>query len=205
MAEAGQPVSAPAQSVNVADMKDAAQVIEDCVFTPMLGDLFRLTIEYADPQQVLLIPGTQDWPSRRFSVQELRGNWAFRWVGSLQAQDMQVKSQRMVAVLGMLGKIGPVVLQDLQTRGKRINWEALLKRIWRDGLGERGLDQIIVELTPEERQQMMMQQLMAAQQGAAPKRKGGSPGANPGYAADGASVDNQTSQMMAGPGAPQGG
>ena len=192
-------------NLSLADMKDAAQVIEDCVFTPMLGDLFRLTIEYADPQQVLLIPGTQDWPSRRFSVQELRGNWAFRWVGSLQAQDMQVKSQRMVAVLGMLGKIGPVVLQDLQTRGKRINWEALLKRIWRDGLGERGLDQIIVELTPEERQQMMMQQLMAAQQGAAPKRKGGSPGANPGYAADGASVDNQTSQMMAGPGAPQGG
>ena len=182
-------------NLSLADIKDAAQVIEDCILTPLLGDLYRLTVEYANPQQIIRIPGTQDWPARQFKVSDLVGDWDFQWVGSLQAQDMQVKSQRMVAVLGMLGKIGPTVLQDLQVRGKRLNWEALLKRIWRDGLGERGLDKIVEDMTPEEMQRLQQQMLLQAMAGSK-GAKGGQPGQNPGYAADGAAVDNQTSQMM---------
>ena len=189
-------------NLSLADIKDAAQVIEDCIFTPLLGDLYRLTVEYADPQQIVKIPGTQDWPARKFRVSDLVGDWDFQWVGSLQAQDMQVKSQRMVAVLGMLGKMGEPILQDLQMRGKRLNWEAILKRIWRDGLGERGLDKIVEELTPEEQQkiqQMQMMQMLMASQGGKGGKKGGAPGPGQGYAADGAALDNSTSQMMAGP------
>src|SRR3990167_5729432 len=156
----------------LADIKDAAQVIEDCIFTPLLGDLYRLTVEYADPAQIVKIPGTQDWPARRFSVSELVGDWDFQWVGSLQAQDMQVKSQRMVAVLGMLGKVGPVLLQDLQMRGKKLNWEVLLKRIWRDGLGERGLDKIVEQMTPQDMQALQQQQMMQM----LTQGKAGSPG-----------------------------
>ena len=190
-------------NLSLADIKDAAQVIEDGILTPLLGDLYRLTVEYADPRQIIRIPGTQDWPARKFSVSQLVGDWDFQWVGSLQAQDMQVKSQRMVSVLGMLGKIGPVVVQDLQMRGKRLNWEVLLKRIWRDWLGERGLDRIVEDLTPEEQQEIQRQQMLQALAG--PQgRKGGAPGQSPGYAADGTTVDNQTSQMMAGPGTTQG-
>lgn len=180
----------------LSDIKDAAQVVEDCIFTPLLGDLFRLTVEYADPRQVVRIPGTQDWPARQFSVAELAGNWDFQWVGSLQAQDMQVKSQRMVAVLGLLGKIGTPLLQDLQMRGKRINWEVLLKRVWRDGLGERGLDKIVEDLTPEEQQKIQMMQMMQAQAGG---KKGGSPGQSNAYAAGPEAVDGQTAAMMAQP------
>ena len=184
-------------NLSLADIKDAAQMVEDCILTPLLGDLYRLTVEYADPNQIIRIPGTQDWPARKFSVSSLVGDWDFQWVGSLQAQDMQVKSQRMVAVLGMLGKVGPALVQDLQMRGKRLNWEAILKRIWRDGLGERGLDKIVEDLTPEEQQRLMLMQVMQAQQGSQ-GRKGGAPGPTGSYAADGSTLDNQTSQMMAG-------
>lgn len=180
-------------NLSLADIKDAAQMIEDCILTPLLGDLYRLTVEYADPNQIVRIPGTQDWPARKFKVSDLVGGWDFQWVGSLQAQDMQVKSQRMVAVLGMLGKVGPTLLQDLQVRGKRLNWEALLKRIWRDGLGERGLDRIVEDLNPQEQQRLQQMMMLQAQGG----RKGGATGQGPGYAADGAAVDSQTSQMMA--------
>ena len=80
-------------------------------------------------------------------------------------------------------------------RGKRLNWEAILKRIWRDGLGERGLDKIVEDMSPQEMQQIQRMQMMQAMSGAK-GAKAGQPGQNPGYAADGAAVDNQTSQMM---------
>lgn len=186
-------------NLSLADIKDAAQVIEDCILTPLLGDLYRLTLEYADPAQVVKIPGTQDWPARKFSISELVGDWDFQWVGSLQAQDMQVKAQRMVAILGMLGKVGPIILQDLQTRGKRLNWEALLKRIWRDGLGERGLDRIIEEMTPEEIDALKKQQMMALMMGGA---RGGAGGGKPGaYPMNAEAMDRQTARGMTDEGA----
>ena len=148
-------------NLSMADIKDAAQVVEDAILTPVLADLYRLLVQYTDPKQVLRIPGTQDWPAQRVRADQLVGDWDFQWVGSLQAQDMQIKSQRMVAILGMMGKVGPVVAEDLQRRGKRLNWEAIFKRIWRDGLGERGLDRIVEEMTPEELQQVQQERQMA--------------------------------------------
>lgn len=188
-------------NLSLADIKDAAQVVEDGILTPLLGDLYRLTLEYADPSQVIRIPGTQDWPARRFSVSELVGGWDFQWVGSLQAQDMQVKAQRMVAVLAMLGKVGPIVMQDLAARGKKLNWEALLKRIWRDGLGERGLDKIIEDMTPEEVQQRQAQQMLAilTAQGGGRSGVGPRPGSGAGaYPLNPEASERQMSRGMAG-------
>ena len=152
-------------NLSLADIKDAANVIEDCILTPLLGDLYRLTVEYADSQQIIKIPGTQDWPAQKFDVARMAGDWDFQWVGSLQAQDMQIKAQRMVSTLGMMAKLAPVLEQETMRRGKRVNWEVLLKRIWRDGLGERGLDKIIEDMSPQEWQAIQMQQQMAQQQG----------------------------------------
>lgn len=179
-------------NLSLADIKDAAQVLEDCILTPLLGDLYRLTLEYADPQQVIKIPGTQDWPARQFSVSELVGGWDFQWVGSLQAQDMQIKSQRMVAVLGMLGKVGPQIVQDLQMRNKKINWEVILKRIWRDGLGERGLDKIVEDMEPQEIQALQQQQMMMMMQGG----KGRPAGGGMAYPRTGEDMDRQLSRGM---------
>lgn len=198
-------------NLSLADMKDAAQMMEDQILTPLLGDLFRLTVEYADPKQIIKIPGTQDWPARKFSVSDMVGDWDFQWVGSIQAQDMQVKAQRMVAFMGMLFKTLDVVTADLASKNKKLNIEALLKRVWRDSLGERGVDRIVEEMTPEEvqaRQQMAEMQMALQLQGGKPgPGSGGHTGSGPGpaYPASPEAATRQTGRQLlespvAGPG-----
>lgn len=166
-------------NLSLADIKDAAQMIEDMLLTPLLGDTFRLLVEYADPQQIISIPGSQDWPARRFTVNQLYGDWDFQWVGSIQFQDMQVKAQRMVAFAGLIFKGLDVVSADLARRGKKLNIEAIVKRIWRDSLGERGVDRIIEEMSPEEIQMMQQQQMLMMGQGPRPQGGGGQPPSYP--------------------------
>jgi hypothetical protein len=134
----------------MADIKDAAQTFEDELLTPVMGDLFANTVLYVPDDQKFRIPGTKDFPGRTLTPMDLAGDYDFRWVGSLQSQDMQVRSQRLITTLQVLGKMAPTVQQDLAGKGKKVNWEALYKRVWRDGLGERGADNIIIDMTPEE-------------------------------------------------------
>lgn len=150
-------------NLSMADIRDAAQMIEDQVLTPLLSDTFRIAQMYVPPKQIMRIPGTQNWPARRLTIEDLAGDWHFQWVGSLQFQDTQVRAQRLVATLGVLGKMGPTLQQELQAQGKRVNWVALLKRIWRDGLGERGADTIIEKIPQQDMQRLMLQQLLMAQ------------------------------------------
>lgn len=151
-------------NLSMADIKDAAQVIEDMILSPLLGDVYRLTLEFVPPTQIMKIPGTQHFPTaRRLTVSDLSGDWEFKWVGSLQASDFQVRAQRLVASLGLMAKLGPVIQEDLMIRGKRVNWEAMLKRLWRDGLGERGADSIIEDIPPQELFMIQAQRLLMAQ------------------------------------------
>lgn len=145
--------------MSLSDIQDAARMIEDMILTPAMADLHRLTMEFVPPSQVLQIPGTRDFPARSMGVQDMVGEWEFKWVGSLQSQDYQVRAQRLVALLGQIAKMYPVVAEDLTRRGKRLNFELLLKRAWRDGLGERGADSIIEDLTPQEMMQIQMERL----------------------------------------------
>lgn len=131
-------------NLGMADIKDIAEIIEQEVLTPMLADLYRLTLMFVPKKQLISIPQMGDFAAMRLSVNELYGNWTFKWIGSQQAQDQQVRAQRLVLAAQMLAKVEP----NLQQQGWQINWVDLLKIIWRDGLGERGLNQIITPLAP---------------------------------------------------------
>jgi len=161
MPRSGMAVSSLLQ-MSLSDISDGARMIEDMVLTPMMGDLHKLTLEFVPPSQIVKVPGTKDFPPRKISVTEMDGEWDFKWVGSLQSQDYQVRAQRLVATMGMVSKMYPVVVEDLMRRGKRINIEAILKRVWRDGLGERGADTIIEEIPPQELAMIQMERMMAA-------------------------------------------
>lgn len=154
-------------NLSLADIRDTAQMLEDEVLTPSLQDVFQIMVEFTPAKQVFKIPGTQSWPARQLSIADLEGDWSFRWVGSLQSQDYQVKAQRMMAALQGLGKMAPVIMQDLARRGKRINFEALLRRLWREGLGERGAESLVEDMKPEEQIMRAMEMLVAAQGGGA--------------------------------------
>ncbi|KKM92967.1 hypothetical protein LCGC14_1213310, partial [marine sediment metagenome] len=87
----------------------------------------------------------------------------FAWVGSIQTQEFQIRSQRLVSLLDTIGKYGEQIGRDLQIKNKQINWTAILKRLWRDGLGERGADSIISDITPQERALLLAEQIAQAQ------------------------------------------
>ena len=140
-------------SLAMADIKSMCEAIEEDVLTPTLHDLHRLTLAFVPRTQLIMIPGTQDYPPRAIDVSQIEGNWNLVWVGSQQNQDIQGRSERMIQFLSGLGKVEP----SLMRLGWKINWPPLTKRAWRDGLGERGIEQFIVPMTPEE---LMMAQGM---------------------------------------------
>lgn len=133
-------------NMSMADIRDAAKSLEDDLFTPMLNDLYALTVEFVPANQLIHIPGTHDFPAKTLRRSDLEGNWSFIWVGSIQAQDYQEKSQRLVSLLSILSKLLPVIGPQLQAQGKQINWLLLFKRIWREGLGERGIENVIQDI-----------------------------------------------------------
>ena len=174
MPRSGMAVSSLLQ-MSLSDISDGARMIEDLILTPLMGDLHKLTLEFVPKTQLIKIPGTKDFPARKMTVSQMDGEWDFKWVGSIQAQDYQIRAQRLVATMGMVAKMYPIVAEDLMRRGKRINVEAILKRVWRDGLGERGADNIIEEIPVQEMVMIQAERLMqalAAGQAEAAKKQG---------------------------------
>jgi len=126
--------------LSLTDVTSMAELIEDEINTPILSDLYRLTVSGAIPLgQLVSIPGAEGVTAWRGTVQQLLGAASFRWTGTLQAQDMQVRAQRMLTLLGQIAKIYPAMLQQ----GWQIDFGTLFKRLWRDGLGERGADTLV--------------------------------------------------------------
>lgn len=139
-------------SMALADLRDVARSFEEDLLSPMLGDLFALTIRFVPESQIMKIPRTANFPGKIITRHDLDGDYSFNWIGSLQAQDNQDRANRLMTLFGALSKSGQIIMPDLQARGKRINWTVLLKRMWRDGVGERGADSIIEDIPAGEEQ-----------------------------------------------------
>ncbi len=165
-------------SLSLSDVRDVAREIEDEILTPMLQDLYDLTVEYVPSAQVFKIPGTRDFPiGARLTTKDLEGDFEFNWTGSLQSQEYQQRAQRLTQFLQAFGGIAQFVVPQMSQQGYQMNWIGLMKRIWRDGLGERGADTLIRKMTQEEIQQMQQQQAAAqAQGGQGQQGAGGAPG-----------------------------
>lgn len=131
-------------SLSMSDITSMAELVEDEILTPLLGDLHRLTVGYpgfpgVPYAQMVSIPGAEGVTAWRGTVYQLLGAVSFRWVGTLQSQDQQVRAQRMLTLMGQFAKLYPA----MKEQGVEINFELLAKRLWRDALGERGADSII--------------------------------------------------------------
>lgn len=136
-------------SLAMTDVTDMAELIEDEILTPALSDLYRLTVGVPGIPgvpywQMVSLPGSEGVTAWRGSVGQLLAAASFRWVGTLQAQDMQVRAQRMLTFGNILPKIGPL----MQQQGVGINWPLFGRRLWRDSMGERGADSIFIQLPP---------------------------------------------------------
>ena len=181
-------------SLSLADIKDAAILMEDEILTPLLGDLYGITLDMIPKSQVFKIPGTSNFEkARKLKPSDLLRDAEFAWVGSIQTQEFQIRSQRLVSLLDTIGKYGEQIGRDLQIKNKQINWTAILKRLWRDGLGERGADSIISDITPQERALLLSEQIAQAQaQEQAANQQAGRGTATQ----EGGGVDDQTAQAL---------
>jgi hypothetical protein len=131
-------------NLSMADIKDVADIIEQQLLTPSLHDLYKLTVQFVPSEQVIRIPGTAAYRPQTLTTYDLYGGWSFKWVGQLQAQDAQVRGQRMQQ---WFQGVAPL-LEPLQMQGWSFDLAQLLKMTWRDILGERGFDRILVKLPP---------------------------------------------------------
>ena len=181
-------------SLSLADIKDAAILMEDEILTPLLGDLYGITLDMIPKGQVFKIPGTSNFEkARKLKPSDLLRDAEFAWVGSIQTQEFQIRSQRLVSLLDTIGKYGEQIGRDLQIKNKQINWTAILKRLWRDGLGERGADSIISDITPQERALLLSEQIAQAQaqEQAALQARGAGIATK-----DGGGVDDETAEAL---------
>ncbi len=147
-------------SLGLADITDVATIIETEIFTPMMADLHRLTIAFTPPSQVMRIPGTQGFKAQAITTADLHGNWSFNWVGAQQLQAITQKAGQMLGFVGNLLKASP----ELEKQGYGVKLAPLMKRVWRDALGERGTGEIIIPLSELMKDpQMVEAQKMAVQ------------------------------------------
>lgn len=130
----------------LADTKDVARAIEEEILSPVLGDIYNLTMEFIPKRQLIKIPRTQQMIGRKMTKKDLHGDFEFNWVGSLQMQDYQMRATRLLELMKQLGPLSQTIAQDLQAKGKQINWMTILKRLWRYGLGEQGADSVIEDI-----------------------------------------------------------
>lgn len=137
--------------MGMADVNDVAELIEQEVLTPGLGDIYKVSTQFIPSNQLLRIPGGQGIASSGketgsvLRLQDVLGDYEFDWIGSLQSQDQAARAQRTLIFLNLLSN--PEMAQQLQAQGYAVNLVELIKTIWRDTLGERGLADIVLPLT----------------------------------------------------------
>lgn len=150
-------------SLGLADITDVATIIETELLTPMMADLHRLLLAFTPESQILRIPGTQAYQAKTLTIADIMGNWNFQWVGAQQLQAISTKSAQLLNFFAQLAKIAPT----LEQQGWGVKFGPLVKRVWRDGLGERGVEDIVVplsELLADPQVQMARKQALQQQQ-----------------------------------------
>jgi hypothetical protein len=157
-------------SLGLADITDVATILETEILTPMMAALHRLTLAFVPASQVMQIPGTQGFQAQSITVESIAGNWSFNWVGAQQLQAMTTKSAQLLSFFANLIKVAP----QLEQQGWGIKLGPLAKRVWRDALGERGVEDIIVPLSemmkdPQMQEAQQMAQKMAAERAQQPR------------------------------------
>ena len=145
-------------SMTMADIEDVADIIETECLEPTVADQYRITKQFVPMSQVIKIPGTRDFPPQQLSSQDLAGDYVFYWNGSIASQNGPQRAQGLMQMATLLMQAAPI----MQQQGYKINWADMGRMIWREGLGERGLNDIIQPMSEQEKMQVMMQ--MAQQQ-----------------------------------------
>ena len=129
-------------NLSMADIRDMAELIEQEVLTPGLGDIYKVSSSFIPDSQLMRIPGGKGLYDNILKGSDISGDYEFEWVGSLQFQDDAARAQRLMIFLNLMPQLSPM----LQQQGYAFDTVELIQMIWRYGLGERGLRKVVVKL-----------------------------------------------------------
>lgn len=146
-------------NLSMSGIQNLVECLEDDIATPSLSDIHAVSCEYIPDTQILKIPGTQGAAFKQVLVNDITGDFTYEWIASLEFQDNEVRAERLMAFLKLIIDAIPL----LSNEGFKINLPALIQTIWSDGLGERQINQIIQQMSPEEIANKMMAQMAMAQ------------------------------------------
>ncbi len=146
-------------TLGLADLQDIAELIEQEVLTPALSDIYKVSSQFIPDDQLMHIPGGAGLFGSVLKKADIIGDYEFEWVGSLQSQDQEQRAQRALIFLNLLPQLTPY----LQKQGYLPDFVALLRLIWRDSLGERGLSDILVPIAKLEQEAAAMQTMNSTQ------------------------------------------
>jgi hypothetical protein len=121
-------------------LQDEVEDIEQDIMVPLCYFAWYLGQQFRDKQVMALIAG-QDVS---VPLDVLSIDAEFRWLASSQAANSQMRNQQLMQFVQMAVPLVPI----LQMQGQQINFAPLLKRALGDGLGIRGIDNIIVQGPP---------------------------------------------------------
>lgn len=136
--------------LGMADIRDIAEMIEQEVLTPGLGDIYKLSMQFIPNSQLIRVPGGVGLASSGMQTKgvlrkgDLEGDYEFTWTGSIQSAENEAKAQQEMILLNLVSS--PAISQQLAQQGYAVNLPEFIKMLWRDTLGVRGLADIILPI-----------------------------------------------------------
>lgn len=117
-----------------------SQIVEDLeqqFGEPLLYMAYSTLEQFMDEKIMLRILGRKGAPllQKEVSIEDIVGDFEFKWLGSTSSRNRQVVGQQMINFLNIARGFPPQIAQSL-------NWQWLIKKIWIEAFGIRGGDEL---------------------------------------------------------------
>ena len=113
-----------------------SQIVEDLeqqFGEPLLEMSYANLEQFLDEPIMLRILGRKGGPllQKEVSIEDIIGDFEFKWLGSTNSRNRQIVGQQMINFLNIARGFPPEIVQSL-------NWPWLIKKIWVEAFGMRG-------------------------------------------------------------------
>lgn len=136
------------------EVVDDARILEKRLFGPGLADIYHTILEYVPNNQLIRIPNTDPTKIKAFRKVDLSGDYHFRWLGALGTSDAGDRADKFMQFAQFLfnPQLLPLLQQQLQAEGLKLDIKGILSTIYLYGLSERGLTDLFIPMTEQEKQ-----------------------------------------------------
>lgn len=121
----------------LAPLQDVVEDLELDVMIPLLHGAWVNAQQYREEDIMAMVGGEP----LKISPDMLRIDAEFTWAASSQAANQQQRAQQAMQLIQAVAN--PAVMQSLAQQGKVVNFDAIVRRIYSDGMGMRNYEDFI--------------------------------------------------------------